>query len=254
VITGFNTDIEHGGVVYHVQTEDKGLESPLILSLVYVGGAILASKRTTYEDLIAAGFDDRVLYERLERQHKLICAAIHAGRIEDLKRMGHQPIVPPSEAPTIRKRPAAVPAPKALKTPRNAQIPAPDIVSPPPATPPAAEPPEVSITEGPPLPGEELQLTLLDDRELRAGDFASLRIRVVRGSEQRAVGVPNVAVTVKILGTAFKPLVSAATTNRDGIAIVFAALPIFRTGRAAILIRVETDGEEAELRRIIHRA
>src|SRR3979411_754603 len=88
VITGFNTDIEHDGVVYHVQTEDKGLDSPLILSLVYAGGAILASKRSRYEDLIAAGFDEEVLTERLRRQHRLICAAINAGRLEDLKRMG----------------------------------------------------------------------------------------------------------------------------------------------------------------------
>src|ERR1700704_1988490 len=88
VITGFNTDIEHDGVVYHVQTEDKGVNSPLILSLVYSGGAILASKRSRYEDLIAAGFDEEVLTERLKRQHRLICAAINAGRLEELKRMG----------------------------------------------------------------------------------------------------------------------------------------------------------------------
>ncbi|HEX4899997.1 MAG TPA: hypothetical protein VFV61_05655, partial [Pyrinomonadaceae bacterium] len=92
MITGFNTDIEHDGVVYHVQTEDKGLETPLILSLVYSGGAILASKRARYEDLIASGFSDEALSERLTRQHKLICAAIHAGRIEDLKRMSAKPI------------------------------------------------------------------------------------------------------------------------------------------------------------------
>src|SRR6195256_2162185 len=88
VITGFNTDIEHDGVVYHVQTEDKGVNSPLILSLVYSGGAILASKRSRYEDLIASGFNEEVLAERLKRQHRLICAAINAGRLEDLKRMG----------------------------------------------------------------------------------------------------------------------------------------------------------------------
>ena len=89
MITGFNTDIEHDGVVYHVQTEDKGLESPLILSLVYVGGAILAAKRSRYEDLIESGdFSEEVLTKRLKRQHQLICAAINAGRIEDLKRMG----------------------------------------------------------------------------------------------------------------------------------------------------------------------
>jgi hypothetical protein len=87
VITGFNTDIEHDGVVYHVQTEDKGLDSPIILSLVYVGGTILASKRSPYEDLIAEGYSDEVLAERLKRQHRLICAAINSGRIDDLKKM-----------------------------------------------------------------------------------------------------------------------------------------------------------------------
>jgi len=91
VITGFNTDIEHDGVVYHVQTEDKGLDTPFILSLVYVGGAILASKRAPYEDLIAEGFSDEVLSERLKRQHRLICAAINSGRIDDLKRMSSRP-------------------------------------------------------------------------------------------------------------------------------------------------------------------
>src|SRR5687767_15103557 len=88
VITGFNTDIEYEGVVYHVQTEDKGLDSPIILSLVYAGGAILASKRSPYEDLIREGFSDEALSERLKRQHRLICAAIHTGRLNDLKKMG----------------------------------------------------------------------------------------------------------------------------------------------------------------------
>ncbi|MBK7706432.1 MAG: hypothetical protein IPN69_00665 [Acidobacteria bacterium] len=87
MITGFNTDIEHNGVVYHVQTEDKGLDAALILSLVYDRGTILASKRTPYDDLIENGFDEKVLAERLQKQHKLICAAVRNGRIEDLKKM-----------------------------------------------------------------------------------------------------------------------------------------------------------------------
>ena len=102
MITGYNTDVEHDGVVYHVQTEDKGLETPLVLSLVYSGGAILASKRSSYHDLIAAGFDEAVLTERLQRQHRLICAAINAGRIDDLKKMGAPPRHPPQTvAPTV---------------------------------------------------------------------------------------------------------------------------------------------------------
>ncbi len=87
MITGFNTDIQHEGVTYHVQTEDKGVNTSLILSLVYDGGTILASKRSSYSDLLNDAFDEKVLAERLQKQHKLMCAAVRAGRIEDLKRM-----------------------------------------------------------------------------------------------------------------------------------------------------------------------
>lgn len=87
MITGFNTDIVYQGVTYHVQTEDKGLTTPLILSLVYDRGTILASKRSPYNDLLGGEFDEKELAGRLQKQHTLICAAIRGGRIEDLKRM-----------------------------------------------------------------------------------------------------------------------------------------------------------------------
>ena len=57
------------------------------MSLVYDGGTILASKRTSYDDLASVDFDEKKLTERLARQHKLICAAVKAGRINDLKDM-----------------------------------------------------------------------------------------------------------------------------------------------------------------------
>ncbi|MBL0241017.1 MAG: hypothetical protein IPQ00_10660 [Chloracidobacterium sp.] len=87
MIAGFNTDIEFDGVVYHVQTEDKGLPSRKIISLVYDGGTILASKRTNYEDLPTGALDETAVAERVQKQHTLICAAIRAGRLEDLKAM-----------------------------------------------------------------------------------------------------------------------------------------------------------------------
>jgi hypothetical protein len=87
VISGFNTDVEFDGVVYHVQTEDKGLSARKIISLVYDGGTILASKRTPYDDLANGDFDEKVLAERVQKQHSLICAAVMAGRIAELKNM-----------------------------------------------------------------------------------------------------------------------------------------------------------------------
>src|SRR5207302_7393445 len=50
VITGFNTDVKHKSRVFHIQTEDKGDANPCVESLVYVGGEILATKRTSYAE------------------------------------------------------------------------------------------------------------------------------------------------------------------------------------------------------------
>ena len=44
MITGFNTDVKYRGVVYHVQTEDKGEGNPMIETLIYKGGEILGSR------------------------------------------------------------------------------------------------------------------------------------------------------------------------------------------------------------------
>ncbi|HMT07598.1 MAG TPA: hypothetical protein PKA82_06305 [Pyrinomonadaceae bacterium] len=110
MISGFNTDISYDGVVYHVQTEDKGLSSKLIVSLVYDRGTILASKRAQYDDLVAAGFDEKELSERLNRQHKLMCAAVKAGRIEDLMKMSSK--AAPAKPAAEKVVPAEVPAPK----------------------------------------------------------------------------------------------------------------------------------------------
>src|SRR5690606_24818227 len=65
---------------------------------------ILASKRSPYDDLLADDLDEGILSERLNRQHRLICAAVKAGRIEDLKQMSPGAIPMPA---------AAMPAPAA---------------------------------------------------------------------------------------------------------------------------------------------
>lgn len=147
VITGFNTDIEHNGVVYHVQTEDKGLDSPLILSLVYDRGTILASKRSPYTDLIDAGFDEKILAERLQKQHKLICAAVRAGRIEDLKRMT-------AKESAMKRAPAGAVPPVAVRVatpvPSNAAPRSEELRTP--ATPVVTTAPQPVPRPNPPLP------------------------------------------------------------------------------------------------------
>jgi len=252
VITGFNTDIEHDGVVYHVQTEDKGLESPLILSLVYVGGAILAAKRSRYEDLIEAGFTEDLLTKRLKRQHQLICAAINAGRIEDLKRMGGARPLEDSVAPVsmtsqrgedfsprdtapldeqMHRQTAAADGDDTLQEPRREW--------------PQSE--SLRTDSG-------ITLTILDEEEFRSGETLTIRIELVERLGKREKQLSGVSLSVKILGTAFRPQIYSVKTERGGLATVTATMPTFTSGRAAVLIRAVVKGETIELRRVIHPA
>ncbi len=277
MITGFNTDVEHAGVVYHVQTEDKGLESPLILSLVYVGGAILASKRSPYQDLIAEGFDEAVLSERLNRQHRLICAAIKAGRIEELKLMGAR-----GDKGELSQEPPAsvedgVPSVESeeseflivsgeaerLETPawnpqQEKETQAIEEDEPPPPQTPAPRSDAYMVfdsrrkgTDPKEEPAEGLCLTLIEEQEFRSGE--SLRLGVVvtyrsASSEKPLSGVP---VSVKILGTTFRPVIVSAKTQRDGVAMISAEIPKFTSGRAAILLRAVKGEESVEIRRVV---
>lgn len=293
MITGFNTDVEHDSVVYHVQTEDKGLKSPLILSLVYVGGTILASKRTSYDDLIASGFDEKLLAERLQRQHKLICAAIHAGRIEDLKRQTERESATRAGRPTEageqkKEQPEKIETPDALQSEMPQEVivqdelvifelgsiadnmPPPPIflsTSDVPSEPAAAnvDPPlasadwepvdysrvvdytEVKASEA------DLKITLLEERKFVAGEFVKINIHVGRGPKGLE-SVANVAISLKILGSSFRPLIFSGKTGGDGTLIFYAMLPYFKAGRAAILISATIKGERAELRRVVHQA
>ena len=411
MITGFNTDIEYEGTVYHVQTEDKGLETPIILSLVYVGGAILASKRSPYDDLVTTGFDAAALSERLNRQHKLICAAITAGRIEDLKRLSANgdsagaarkssrksaKAQPPSaaaasaadsaasaaetevetkagtrvetkaaaevsstpaetdtrcaaEAPAVSEQPDALPAAEvpaqvdafvssdedaatnadaatqaadesgkselpswfettaesfasilekvaaseaaaeaeaakaeaaraeaarveAAEAEQRRRFPPKDALVASGVPQPAGEfvaeiaPPEYAVTAEADYVAEreqdtteiipvevegELHVGLMEERDYKAGEIVTLRVRVARGPLDAREAVNDATVTVKILGTEFRPLILTSKTDRDGVAVIHAWLPRFTSGRAAILIRAAHDGFTAEMRRAV---
>ena len=286
MITGFNTDIEHEGVVYHVQTEDKGLDSPIILSLVYVGGTILASKRSPYEDLIATGFSDEVLSERLKRQHRLICAAINSGRIDDLKKMSGRPKETPaqpeevSEAALVEDEVETAPPataeepfeieywpvsqewtpPSALPEdiaeafepgmePRYEPV---DLTAAPPAVDEVVEEePEVEESFAEPVLEDGLYISLLDDDEFYSGQRYTLRVQVNNRTNGDEKPLTNVAVSVKILGTTFRPLIYTLKTESDGVASLTTDIPQFTSGRAAVLVRAVTKDQAAEIRRLI---
>ena len=80
MITGFNTDFKFKGTVYHVQTEDNGVSNPVIVTLLYQGGAILASRKTSYADIIKFEKLEKVVKQLMEEQHKQIIKDLVGGK------------------------------------------------------------------------------------------------------------------------------------------------------------------------------
>ena len=83
MITGYNTDVRHGNRVFHVQTEDKGQSNPKIETLIYVGGEILDSYRSSYEDLMASTpVSEPGIQGRMEDQHRAVIRDIKNGKYD----------------------------------------------------------------------------------------------------------------------------------------------------------------------------
>jgi hypothetical protein len=84
LVTGFNHNIKHKGRQYHIQTEDSGLDNPHIITHLFVGGNILASKKTSYADIVSAENLAQVVRELMEEQHKEMLRNLVNGVYDDI--------------------------------------------------------------------------------------------------------------------------------------------------------------------------
>jgi hypothetical protein len=83
MITGYNTDVRHGNRVFHIQTEDKGRSNPRIETLIYVGGEILDSFRSSYEELLAhPPVSEPAIQGLMDEQHRAIIRDIKNGKYD----------------------------------------------------------------------------------------------------------------------------------------------------------------------------
>jgi hypothetical protein len=80
MLVGYNTNVSYKGVTYHIQTEDSGVKNPVILTLLYSEGAILASRKTSYAHIL----DDPDSKEKIEKlmkaQHKIMIKELLSGK------------------------------------------------------------------------------------------------------------------------------------------------------------------------------
>jgi hypothetical protein len=82
MVVGFNHNIRYKGELFHVQTEDSGLANPHIITLLYLGGTILCSKKTSYADIIKADQLEQVVESIMKEQHKEMMRRLKSGEFD----------------------------------------------------------------------------------------------------------------------------------------------------------------------------
>jgi hypothetical protein len=276
--TGFNTDVQHEGHVYHVQTEDCGIDNPAFESLVYIGGTIVAKKRTAYTEQLSSGATEDVIASLLKRQHQTMIAAIKAGRIEDLIRHSAKqqtgktqllgslppaaagmviPVSSPDESKPAEREQTRI-APEAGDGARDPNKPARAGA---PKQKPAVEPAGAHgagfdldqvvseyLTRN--AEAQKIDLKVLSPEVFTAGKSVGLRVQVSCGGKAETDAV----VTIKVIGTAFNPQVYNGRSSIDGVASFSLAIPAFSAGTAAIVIEGQSKRGRGELKQLIRRS
>lgn len=235
MITGYNTDVRHNDVVFHVQTEDKGQGNPTIESLVYVGGQVLATKRASYADLLSEGKDDKSILALMDHQHRTMIAAIRHGKFDErlMALSGMRPVAGGAEPrSTSGAYPVAeAPAPAARSAERSL---------------------DQVILEYLTNEADQEQLLLVFDGEpsLQRGGTSTV---VLRTSSSKSGGpIAGAQVAVKMISTIAEPrLLSRGSTDEQGTIRLSFEIPAMVRGTAALIISAASTIGRAELKHLL---
>jgi hypothetical protein len=79
MLSGFNTNFRYRGVLFHVQTEDSGLDNPHVITHLFHGGNIMVTVKQDYSDLLQSDGIEGSVKEMMEGQHKKILKQLSRG-------------------------------------------------------------------------------------------------------------------------------------------------------------------------------
>jgi hypothetical protein len=244
LITGFNTDIKHNEKVYHVQTEDKGVANPYIESLVYVGGEILASKKTSYAEQLKSGVDDKWIGGLMEQQHRTMIAAIKRGRFD-------QP------ADTTKSTTPTPPLARSAPT-LSAENPSGVVFDDGAGSPAATLSEEKTLDQviidylASEAESEHLELSLMDQVDFISG--APMEMRIAARKSLSQTPIPAAAIEVRVISTTEAPrVIFRGKTAADGTTTIRCTIPAFREGTAAVIISAQSAIGNDEVKQLVKR-
>ena len=83
MLPGYNHNVKYKDKVYHVQTEDSGVENPHIITHLFFGGNIISSVKKSYADIVLALNLNELLVEVMQGQHKTVLKDLIRGKYDD---------------------------------------------------------------------------------------------------------------------------------------------------------------------------
>ena len=78
-ILGYNHNVRHRGLLFHIQTEDSGVDNPHIFTHLFHGGVIIASRKLEYDRESA----EDVVKSLMQAQHKASLKALKSGTFDE---------------------------------------------------------------------------------------------------------------------------------------------------------------------------
>lgn len=82
MLSGYNTNVRHRGVLFHVQTEDSGRANPHVVSHLYHGGVILASEKQEYRERLESADLSSYVRSMMEAQHDGLVERLRSGALD----------------------------------------------------------------------------------------------------------------------------------------------------------------------------
>lgn len=93
MLIGFNNDVEHRGMTFHIQTEDHGSSDSMIETQLFHSGAILDTAMSSYKDMVE-GLGKEDAEERIRAQmkasHRSLFKKLRAGNYDEM--VGLEPL------------------------------------------------------------------------------------------------------------------------------------------------------------------
>ncbi len=115
MITGYNHNIRHRGLLFHVQTEDGGAGNPYVVTILFFNGNVLAQRRRSYEKFKELPEREEIVVAMMKEQHKEIMKDLVGDRLRGASQvieMETGEIIPP---PPMASDPANLPPPPMAK-------------------------------------------------------------------------------------------------------------------------------------------